>query len=452
MSSGKIKKSNVFLMSLPIWVESFMQLLVGNVDQIMLSAISEDAVASIVNANQIANMCTFIMIFMGNACLVRFTHAVGKKDREMYDRAYFSSIVLLGGYAILVTLAVLFFADNAFRLMNVDANILDDAYHYLCIVAISTVFQGVYMVNVATLRSQRLLKDVMYISIVMNILNIIGNVVLINGIWIFPQLGVVGAGISTCLSKIIGCFLISAKVRRLNIVSFQAKYFKLFPTETMARLVYTAVPTSLQSLSYNIGQLVILSFLNSFGNDVIAVKGYCYIISNFAYLYSLALAQATQIIVGTHIGEGAFGKVKRIAFKNTGIGIAITIFIMSMLYIFSDYVFMLFSASDSAKALGKTVLGIDIFLEFGRCCNMMMNRMLVAMGDMKFMVSVSISSQWILAVCGGILVGSVFGLGLFGFWCAMAVEEIFRGGVLSLRFFKTKWTTEIVFKHHMSAA
>ena len=50
---------NLFFMSLPIFVELLLQLLVGNIDQMMVSRVSQQSVASIVNANQIMNLdCT----------------------------------------------------------------------------------------------------------------------------------------------------------------------------------------------------------------------------------------------------------------------------------------------------------------------------------------------------------------------------------------------------------
>lgn len=452
MSTKNKKVSNVFIMSLPMWVELFMQFLVGNVDQVMLSQFSEDAVASIVNANQIINVSIFLLVCVGNACLVRFTYAIGKKDKEMYHETFFSANLFVGVYCVLITLILWIFGKNILQILNIDPYILDDAYAYIAIVAISIIFQGMYTVNVATLRSKRLLRDVMYVSVLINVLNIVGNVILINGYLGFPQLGIVGAGISTCLSKTIGCVIIYIRVKKLKLVSFRFSYFRNFPKDTMARLLYTAIPSAIQTLSYNFVQLVVISFINQLGNDVVATKGYCFVLANFAYLYSFALAQANQIIVGTMVGENAFDKTKPQARKSLIVCLCCSMGMMTVLWLFSDYIFLIFSASDDVMALGKAILFVDIFLEGGRAMNLVMSRMLTSMGDMEFMVIVAIVSPWTFTVGLGILLGSVLGMGLVGFWLAMMVDEIVRGSIYSARFFKVKWTTERVFKRQKNAA
>ena len=53
MVKEKYDNKTVFLMSLPIFVELLLQLLVGNIDQFMISKYSQDAVAAIGNGNQI---------------------------------------------------------------------------------------------------------------------------------------------------------------------------------------------------------------------------------------------------------------------------------------------------------------------------------------------------------------------------------------------------------------
>lgn len=52
---------NLFFMSLPIFVELLLQLLVGNIDQMMVSRVSQQSVASIVNANQIMNLVIIVL-------------------------------------------------------------------------------------------------------------------------------------------------------------------------------------------------------------------------------------------------------------------------------------------------------------------------------------------------------------------------------------------------------
>lgn len=58
-------------------------------------------------------------------------------------------------------------------------------------------------------------------------------------------------------------------------------------------------------------QLIILRFVNTFGTMVIASRSYCMILANIAYVYSMAIAQATQILVGYLYGKGDYESTKK---------------------------------------------------------------------------------------------------------------------------------------------
>ena len=115
------------------------------------------------------------------------------------------SEILLPPHAPPITL---FFSDSIFRMMNIDPEILHETCMYLMIVGGFSIVQGLYLNFAAILRSHTRLKEVMVVSIIMNVLNIIGNAILINGLFGFPRLGVVGAAVSTVISKTIGLLLI----------------------------------------------------------------------------------------------------------------------------------------------------------------------------------------------------------------------------------------------------
>ena len=70
----------------------------------------------------------------------------------------------------------------------------------------------------------------------------------------------------------------------------------------MKKLCLLAVPSGVESFSYNMSQMCILGIVNSFGTMVTVTKGYCSIFANLAYVYAMAIASATQIVLGYLIG------------------------------------------------------------------------------------------------------------------------------------------------------
>ena len=88
---------NLFLMSLPIFVELLLQLLVGNVDQMMVSRVSQPSVAAIVNANQIMNLVIIVLSMASTAVTVILSQYLGAQDEKNASRTCMVSIVLIGG-------------------------------------------------------------------------------------------------------------------------------------------------------------------------------------------------------------------------------------------------------------------------------------------------------------------------------------------------------------------
>ncbi len=85
-------------------------------------------------------------------------------------------------------------------------------------------------------------------------------------------------------------------------------------------------------------------------------------------------------------------------------------------------------------ALGKQILFVEIFLGIGRALNIVMVKVLIALGDVRTPVTVNVFSSWLFAVAGGYLLGIGLGWGLVGMWIAMCVDEWLRAGFLLATF------------------
>ena len=71
-----------------------------------------------------------------------------------------------------------------------------------------------------------------------------------------------------------------------------------FPKKTLKNMLGVGIPSSGEQMNYDLAQIVILSFINVLGTTVVTVKVYCSMLASIAYLYSIALSQATQIVLG----------------------------------------------------------------------------------------------------------------------------------------------------------
>ena len=82
---------------------------------------------------------------------------------------------------------------------------------------------------------------------------------------------------------------------------------------------------------------------------------------------------------------------------------------------------------------------VELFLEFGRALNLTMVRALQAAGDVRYPMVMSIIFTWCFSVTIGYFLGVFLGIGLVGVWIAMAIDEIVRGSILVIRFYRGKW-------------
>lgn len=430
---------NLFLMSLPIFVELLLQLLVGNVDQMMVSRVSQPSVAAIVNANQIMNLVIIVLSMASTAVTVILSQYLGAQDEKNASRTCMVSIVLIGGVSLAATILV--FAGHAplYRAIHVPEEVFDEASLYLLIVGAFILVQGLYLTFSAMIRAFAMVKEVMIISVIMNVMNIVGNAILINGWFGMPQLGAVGAAISTDISKLVGLVLMIGMFFKSRRVKMGMRYLRPFPVQILKNLCLLAIPTGLESFSYNLSQMIILGIVNSFGTLVTVTKGYCTIFANIDYVYAMAIATATQIVLGYLIGARRLDDIQKRVNATLKVAIAACVGMAVLMCLGGKYIFLIFTDNPEIIALGRRILVIEIVLEIGRAVNIVMTKCLIAVGDVLTPTTVGITFQWVVAAAGSWLLGSKLGWGLEGVWIAMAADECVRGLIYAVHFKKERW-------------
>lgn len=430
---------NLFFMSLPIFVELLLQLLVGNIDQMMVSRVSQQSVASIVNANQIMNLVIIVLSMASTAATVILSQYLGAEDKANSSRTCMVSILMITVVSLLSTLLVFAGYKPLYKALRVPEEIFDEASLYLLIVGACITVQGLYLIFSAIIRAFAMMKEVMIVSIVMNVMNIIGNAILINGWFGMPRLGAVGAAISTDISKLVGLgLMILLFVKRTN-VKLGLRFLKPFPVQIMKKLCLLAVPSGVESFSYNMSQMCILGIVNSFGTMVTVTKGYCSIFANLAYVYAMAIASATQIVLGYLIGAKKIDLIQKRVNATQKVALAACVGLAVLLFLGSNYIFLIFTDDPEIIALGRRILFIEIFLEIGRAVNIVMTKCLIAVGDAVTPTVVGVSFQWGVAFVGAWVFGIIFGWGLEGVWVAMAIDECLRGLIFAVHLKKERW-------------
>ncbi|KUP07759.1 transporter [Bacillus coahuilensis p1.1.43] len=437
--SNTAKKLTLFSLTWPIFIEVFLHMLMGNADTLMLSQYSDDSVAAVGVSNSILYLIIVMFGFITTGTSILISQNLGaNKDRTAKEIAVTS---LAANLAIGLMLSIGLFAlsSHLLSLMNLQSELMEEASKYLKIVGGFAFIQALIMTNGAILRSYGFTKDAMYITIGMNILNIIGNYFFIFGPFGLPVLGVEGVAISTAGSRLIGLIVsFIVLLKRLD-YTLPFSILKTVPKDHLKNLLQIGIPSAGEQLSYSASQFVITIFVNSLGTEALTTKVYTQNITLFIFMFSIALSQGTQILIGHQIGAGKYEDAYRRGIKSLKIAIFTTIVIAASFVLFSSDLFSLFTNNEKIIALGGTLLLINAFLEPGRSTNLVIINSLRAAGDVRFPVYVGIASMWGVSVLLSYLLGIVLGLGLIGIWISFLLDEWIRGILMVIRWRNKKW-------------
>ena len=426
-------------LAFPICCEMLLGFLVGSIDQLMISSYSATAVAAVGNVNQIMGLVTTFFTVFSSAAIVLISQYKGAKDIESEKKIYTLGLLSNGILSISLSLFFLLCCNKILGWMNVEAAVVPDAGTYLSVVGGTVFLQAVYLSFSAFLKSNTLMKAGMYISVGINFCNMAGNFLLINGYFGLPRLGVLGAAISTAVSRLLGLIAIIIVYYRKVGVPLTVKNLVPFPKRIVKTFLYVGLPTALEPFSYNFLQIVLMSWINTFGLAAVNTKVYLSIFTRLPYLYSKSLGNTCQVLVGRCLGAGDVVRARQVVKRALWTGFIVSTVISLSLYFLGGQLLRIFTDDPEVLALGKTILVIDIFVQLGRSFNQILVGVLQAAGDVIVPTASVIAIGWIMSIGVGYLLSIHMGLALAGLWLAMILDENGRGLFLLFRWRSEKW-------------
>ena len=425
-------RPSLLKMTWPVFIELLLQMLVGNIDQIMLSRYNDTAVAAVGNANTVINILilTFNVISLASTILV--SQYLGARQEQTVRQVYVLSCLVNLMVSLTLTVGLLAAAGPLVALMGVPAEAAPECLAYLRVAALSLPFQALMLTFSAFLRAHARMTVIMLTTGLINLLNIAGNTAFIYGLGPLPQLGAAGAALSTTLCRIAGTAVLAAA------------FLRSVPGATLSpallrRLLGIGLPAGGEGLSYNLSQAASLVFINAMGTYAVTTRMYASMFAQVCYMLISAVSQAVAILVGYSVGARDFDQAKRDNARVLQLFLPITVGIALALAVFARPLYGLLSTDPRVIALGARLMWIEVVLEIGRCLNIVLVRNLQAVGDVRFPVGVGILSQWIIAVGMAWVLGVWLQLGLAGVWLAYALDENLRGVIFIFRWRRGRW-------------
>ncbi|WP_289105176.1 MATE family efflux transporter [uncultured Bacteroides sp.] len=432
-------KKGLTKLVVPIFIETLLIMMLGAIDTVMLSQYSDESVAAVGVVNQIVMFAFLIFEVINIGTSVLCSQYLGAKLQQKMIQVVGVSLLLNLVVGLLVSAILHFGAVTLLDWMGLRPELLQYGIGYMEIVGAFAFFQAISLTISASLRSANKAIYPMLVTVLVNIMNIVGNYILIFGKLGFPAMGAEGAAISTSIARGVSMVVLFVILFRKHISKFPLALFRPFPWIELKNLLKIGIPSAGENMSYSFSQVVITYFINILGNNALATRTYTVNIVMFVYLFAIAMAQGGAISIGHLVGQNKIRAAYLLGKFVMRISILVSLILSCIWAVFGHTIFSMLTDNEEIVRLGVTILMIDILVEIGRAVNIYATNALRSAGDVNFPFYLGVVVQWTVSVGLSYLLGIYWGWGLVGMWIAFLLDENIRAIVFVKRWNSMKW-------------
>lgn len=424
---------------IPLMVEILLASAVGLADTLMVSNVGEAVVSGVALVDTINMLIYNLFSALATGGTVIASQYLGRKDRENANRATHQVFLICLAASVVLTVVCVVLHRSILRLVfgSVEQDVMSSATVYFVICALGYPALALYNAGSAAFRATGNSRVPMLISLGMNVINICGNALFIFGFgW-----AAAGAAAATTLSRVVGAVLIFMILRNER---WELNYRGLFPLRhenVMVRnILRIAVPSGIENSMFQIGKVMVQSFIAGYGTMAIAGAAVANSLSSITVMPGAAIGTALITVVGQCVGAGEYKQAKSYTIKLTGLGFLSLCVLGGVILFLMRPITQLYGLPEATSELA-----IEIMM-FGTISAMLIwapafitPNGLRAAGDVKFTMAIAIISMWIFRVVLGYYLGTVKGFGALGIWYGMAADWLFRLIAYSWRLMSNRW-------------
>ena len=418
----------------------------GVVATVMVSPVGEFAVSGVNIIDNINNLfiVAFIALSTGGAVVV--SQYIGRRDCQNASLASKQLIYIVIIVSIVISCIALLFREPVIRIIfgKIEDDVMSAAMTFFFFSALSYPMLAMYSASAALFRSAGNSQIPMRIALLMNILNIAGNLIFLFAL----DMGVTGVALSTFLSRTIAAIILFSLLVKSSHLPFSLSGIQKIKLSSfmIRRILNIGVPTGFEHSMFMFGRLLTQRIFPYFGTGIIAANAIASVITSVSFMTGTAFGMALLTVVGQYMGAGDIEAAKRGTVKILKIT-WVTIFIISGLtFIFRDFLTGLFDLSPDSHAAASLFLGIhSITMIAGWTFSFTLPNALRAAGDARYvMISASVS-MWVVRVTAAYLLSfgipslGIAGIGPLGVWLAMAGDFLVRGTFYIHRWRSGRW-------------
>lgn len=423
----------------PLIIDQFLQAFVGLADSIMVASVGEAAVSgvSLIDTIMVLILNIFTALATGGAVIAG--QFLGKKRDEMACKST-NQLISFTLKASLVVMLLCYLGRNFITHVvfgKIEADVMYNCNVYMMIVFASIPMTALYNAGAAIYRAMGNSAVAMKISMLMNAINLGGNALLI---FVFHR-GVEGVAIPTLVSRTVACvimmFLMNNQKHTLHLYhpfSFKTDWALL------KKILYIGVPNGLENSMFQLGKILVLSIVTSFGTASIAANAVSNNVATFAVLPGMSVGFAILTVGAQCVGAGDYEQVRYYTKKLMKI-VYVSLFAANILVVLAvPYIIKIYGLSAEASQYAHKILiyhsicAVTIWpLSFS------LPNTLRAAADVTYTMILSIISMWIFRIGFSVVLGVYCHMGVFGVWVAMTIDLLFRAVCFSIRYLRGKW-------------
>ncbi|MBU5626118.1 MATE family efflux transporter [Oscillibacter sp. MSJ-2] len=426
---------------IPLVIEQTLVVLVGMVDTVVVSTAGEAAVSGVALVDMVNYLIITVMAALTTGGSVICAQYFGSGQR---DRAAFSAGQLMAASAIFSTAIMFLCLTLRTAILHlffgvVEPDVVSAARAYFLVTACSFPFLGIYDAASALYRVMGRTTVTMYVSLLMNAVNIVGDLL---GVYIWKA-GVLGVAVPTLVSRAMAALVMtSLAFRPGKEISLCWSSILSWDRDTVGRILSIAVPSGVENGLFALGKVLVVSIVSHFGTVQIAANGVANSISQIAVMVVGAVNIAVISVVGRCMGAGEHEQAEqytRQLMKVSYISLAV---LGTLVCALLPVILPLYQLEPETLRLAAVLIVLhNVLALLLHPTSFNLPNSLRAAGDARFTMEVGVCSMVVFRLGSAMLLGVALHLGVLGVWLAMGLDWLARSVAFALRYRSKTWAT-----------
>lgn len=423
----------------PLVIEQLLAVFVGMADSIMVANVGEAAVSGVSLVDNIMILIINIFAALATGGAVVAGQYIGRKDEKSACKAATQLVWFVSLSAVAIMILVYFGKDIILNQVfgHITAEVKGHADIYLLIVTASIPFIALYNGGAAIFRAMGNSQVSMRVSLLMNAINVTGNAILVFGL----RIGTAGVAIPTLISRMVAAIVITVLLCNQTRILHIERTLKIRLDGRMIRKILAiGVPNGLENSMFQLGKILVLSLVSTFGTYAIAANAVSNAIALFQILPGMAISLAITTVISQCVGANDYEQVHYYLKKLLAIIYVAMVGTVALIFLALPLILKAYNLSDQTAAAATNIIhfhGISAMIIWP--LSFALPAAYRAAGDAKACMYTSIVSMWIFRIGFSYLVGKYMGLGVFGVWVAMVIDWVVRAICFIIRYFNGKW-------------